>query len=120
MTKAAVYRFYDADDVLLYIGMSQCPFKRSVDHARTAVWYFDVVYMEVEWFKCEDLAHLAERVSIDRERPIHNTLHRHSARKLARTPDQKYLVGKFTNLPDGTIRQDESPEEIMIKMGLGG
>jgi hypothetical protein len=32
MTKSALYRFYGASDVLLYVGISQCPFTRAKAH----------------------------------------------------------------------------------------
>ena len=85
MCKTALYRFYGDDDALLYVGMSQCPYRRAKTHGG-AGWYFDVRYMEVEWLDSRADAHTAERIAIDRERPRHNRSLTHRPRRLAVTP----------------------------------
>ncbi|QDP60573.1 MAG: putative GIY-YIG endonuclease [Prokaryotic dsDNA virus sp.] len=83
MTKSALYRFYGESDVLLYVGISQCPFTRSKSHEANASWYGDIRFMEVEWHDTREDAARAERVAIDRERPQHNVVYRHEPRYLA-------------------------------------
>jgi len=86
MTESALYRFYGAADVLLYVGLSQCPFIRSKAHEARAPWYRDVRFMEVEWHASREDAARAETVAIDRERPLYNAMGAHKARQVAETP----------------------------------
>lgn len=91
MDKTALYRFYGEGDALLYVGMSQCPFQRSKGHER-GPWYHEVRFMEVEWFDCRGDAANAERIAIDRERPVHNRASTHKPRKVAVTASRKVRV----------------------------
>lgn len=48
--RTALYRLYDANGVLLYIGISGDPKRRFRQHARTKHWWPEVVRKEEVWF----------------------------------------------------------------------
>lgn len=72
MKKAAVYRQFDENGRLLYVGKSVNLLARIAEHFRDAAWRQDVAYITVEWFDTEDEALRAEAMAIYSERPIHN------------------------------------------------
>lgn len=66
--RTALYRLYDGEHDLLYIGISRDPDKRFKAHAHEKNWWHCVEYVDVTWFdsfpdarKAEDAAHLSER-----------------------------------------------------------
>lgn len=71
-----LYRLFDRDDVLLYVGISYNPRARLAGHttARTARWHF-VVRVSVERFSDRDRALVAERAAIRSEHPLYNVRH---------------------------------------------
>lgn len=67
-----LYRFFDADDVLLYIGITKDPLARFKGHSVDKSWYLDVARATMEHFKSrEDLA-AAEIRAIQTELPKYN------------------------------------------------
>jgi predicted GIY-YIG superfamily endonuclease len=61
MTRAAVYRHYDAQGVLLYVGCSTDPIARTKSHRSKANWFDQVARIDVEWFDSKSDALAAER-----------------------------------------------------------
>lgn len=72
MTGAAVYRLYDADNDLLYIGSSKELPQRYKDHARSKPWWPDVRRRTETWYETRQQAYGAERKAINTERPRYN------------------------------------------------
>lgn len=70
--RCALYRHYDADDVLLYAGISETPVDRTNAHARTSEWVQFADRAEAQWFASRRLAEDAEREAIEDESPIFN------------------------------------------------
>lgn len=75
MSGCALYRFYDADGALLYVGISADPEKRIGQHRCTAPWAGEIVQNAVAWFDDREAAEKAERTAIKREEPRHNVHH---------------------------------------------
>lgn len=74
----AVYRFYDAERCLLYIGMtSSSPYMRWTDHRRTAKWWSLAAYVSIEWVVGGNAA-AVEKAAIQAERPPFNKAHMRS------------------------------------------
>lgn len=71
--RAAVYRLYDADDVLLYIGSAYDPEERCKAH-RSKPWWPDVARRTDEWRPGRGDAYGAEAQAIAEENPRHNLL----------------------------------------------
>ncbi|MFJ5886830.1 GIY-YIG nuclease family protein [Streptomyces californicus] len=64
----ALYRLYDAEHDLLYIGISRSPARRFKAHAHDKNWWHCVEYVDLAWFdsypeakRAENAAHLSER-----------------------------------------------------------
>ena len=72
MTQTAVYRHYDADGQLLYVGISSRPLRRGYEHSISAHWAERVSVTKQEWFESRAEAAAAERKAIRAERPIAN------------------------------------------------
>lgn len=75
--RTALYRFFDADDVLLYVGIAYIPDSRQGQHARDAAdtWYPLQVRRTLVWFDTRNEAEQAEKAAIKTERPRFNARH---------------------------------------------
>ncbi|WP_175627561.1 GIY-YIG nuclease family protein [Microbacterium sp. CSI-V] len=69
--RCAVYRFFDEDGRLLYVGKAIDPDARRKQHEKR-IWWSDVHRQEVEWFANERLALDAEDTAIRDENPVYN------------------------------------------------
>ena len=70
--RTAVYRLFDTDDTLLYVGISKHFGQRWEQHAGLQPWWPDVHHQTVFWCATREDALLAEKRAIHEERPIHN------------------------------------------------
>ncbi|MFJ2374984.1 hypothetical protein ACIOZL_19575 [Streptomyces sp. NPDC087769] len=73
--RAAVYRLYDADGTLLYVGMSCDPAKRFMGHRADKPWWGEVDTHTLEWFGTRAGASVVEVAAITDERPKYNKAH---------------------------------------------
>lgn len=71
----AIYRLYDADNRLLYVGISRDVEKRWATHKKTKPWWKEVARKDVVWLKSRTAAFHAEHLAIVEEHPLHNSLH---------------------------------------------
>lgn len=72
---AELYRHYDADGNLLYVGLSYSAVLRTFQHARrtrSAAWFKKIVLIKIERFKTRKAAQIAETQAIREERPLYN------------------------------------------------
>lgn len=67
-----LYRFYAADDTLLYIGLTVNPGRRMEKHAYDKPWWADVARIAMEQHPNLDALRAAERHAIETEKPLHN------------------------------------------------
>lgn len=67
-----LYRFYDAEDRLLYVGLSVNPGRRLEKHRGTQPWWSDVARIEMEQHLDMQTLRAAEREAIETERPLYN------------------------------------------------
>ena len=74
-SRTALYRLYDIDDRLLYIGIAVDPETRMRVHSREKTWWPLVAQRSIEWFTDRPAAEVAERVAIVAEKPVHNVSH---------------------------------------------
>lgn len=73
--RTALYRHYDADDRLLYVGITCNPESRGRDHRKTAsraLWLDQAVRFTGVWYPTRAAAEEAERMAIRREHPLYN------------------------------------------------
>ena len=74
-TRTALYRHFDVEGRLLYVGISLNAVARLAQHRETAHWFGQIARIEVEWHESRMLAEAAERKAIKAERPAHNLAH---------------------------------------------
>lgn len=67
-----LYRFYRADDVLLYVGITNDVGVRCYQHATYQTWWAEVSVCQIEFFPTRSELEAAERVAIDDEAPLYN------------------------------------------------
>jgi predicted GIY-YIG superfamily endonuclease len=70
--RAAVYRLYDASDVLLYVGATSEPGRRFRVHKAITPWWNEVAHHTLEWHDSMQEALTAETVVIGAETPLYN------------------------------------------------
>ena len=68
----ALYRHFDKDGDLLYVGISLSPLARTKKHKEVAGWYREVATITIEWLPSKMEALEAETQAIRREKPKHN------------------------------------------------
>lgn len=73
--KTALYRHFDADGQLLYVGISNDALRRLLQHKARAGWYQQIVRVDVQWLGSRELAIAAEADAIRRESPTWNIVH---------------------------------------------
>lgn len=72
--KTALYRHFNSDGCLLYVGITDGLSVRDKAHAATSSWHADVVRSETEWFNDRAAARAAETKAILQEKPLHNKM----------------------------------------------
>lgn len=70
--RTAVYRLYDADGALLYVGITYDLGRRWTQHAKVQRWWDAVCTQKIEWHSCREDAEDAERTAIRTEAPKYN------------------------------------------------
>lgn len=67
--RTALYRLYDAEGDLLYVGIAHDVEKRLTTHRLEKTWWLLVARISVEWFDSRALATAAEARAIESESP---------------------------------------------------
>lgn len=70
--RTALYRLYDVEDVLLYVGVTADLRSRYARHRATKHWWPQVVCRDAEWYPTRQEALDAERSLIKNEKPLYN------------------------------------------------
>src|SRR5690242_14803913 len=70
--RTALYRLYDAEDNLLYIGIAATPEQRWSTHASNKRWWPSVAGKVVEWHPTRAGAAAAEIAAVQDENPRYN------------------------------------------------
>lgn len=92
-SRTALYRFFDADGDLLYVGISLNPWTRWKQHKSVKDWAEDVASSTIEWHDTREEALDAERLAIIDERPRYNVVH-----------NRQPATGAVTRLADIKLR----------------
>lgn len=73
--ESTLYRHFDADNNLLYVGISLSAYQRFAQHKRHSKWAGQSVRMEMERFEDRKAAMAAEELAIRKEKPKFNITH---------------------------------------------
>lgn len=75
MTLHILYRFWNAEDVLLYVGITCNPAKRLERHKGEKPWWNEIASITMEHFTDRASLREAERAAIETEEPLYNIRH---------------------------------------------
>lgn len=70
-----LYRFFDKDDALLYVGITNSPHRRFNNHRSDKYWFKHVVRSTMEHFATRTELEAAEVRAIHEEKPRYNLAH---------------------------------------------
>lgn len=73
--ETALYRHFDKDGRLLYVGISLNAVARLAQHRGVAHWFRSIARIEIEWHPTREDACAAEIEAIREELPMHNVIH---------------------------------------------
>lgn len=104
MTKTALYRHYDADGKLLYVGISCDLSRRTKEHSKASDWFDAVEDTKVQYLSTREHAEDAEKVAIYHEKPLHNKSNRRPdlSRPLPPLPVRLHSQEPIPPRPDDT------------------
>lgn len=116
----AVYRFYDDQDRLLYVGITCNLTARLRDHEASAPWWADHRAATVNWQDNRAIAVAEERFAIQNEKPIYNVAgtRQKQARVRAYHPDPATRAAIATEVRAEIARAGRSKREIRELLGL--
>ncbi|MBD0743546.1 hypothetical protein [Streptomyces sp. CBMA152] len=103
--RTALYRLYDIESDLLYIGISRTPEDRFKVHARYQSWWHLVEYIDLTWLPSYALARIEELARQRAERPPFNSMDHSQCRLSWDMPALKYDAGPETALTAKRIRE---------------
>ncbi|MFF3998600.1 GIY-YIG nuclease family protein [Streptomyces cyaneofuscatus] len=108
--RTALYRFFDSDDVLLYVGITNMPQVRWAAHTMKP-WWKQVARKEVVWFENRAAAAQAEVGAIRREEPKYNIANAWYAEPkrpgVAAVPVQRQSSSRMTAVPGARSEADQ-------------
>lgn len=99
--RTALYHLYDAEEQLLYVGISTYPAVRFKQHAGDKVWWHHVARHEITWLDSRDEALKAEAGAMVEERPLYNGYHH---------------LGK--GWPQKARKYDDTAERTLVREGM--
>jgi predicted GIY-YIG superfamily endonuclease len=70
--KQTLYRFYDTNDTLLYVGITNTWYQRFHQHERKAGWFSKVAHATFESYESREAVEAAELIAIKTENPQFN------------------------------------------------
>lgn len=70
--RTALYRLFDTEGRLLYVGIAFNPDSRWAGHSASKSWWPDVAEKRIEWHETRSAAVAAERAAIAAELPLYN------------------------------------------------
>lgn len=101
--RTALYRFFNADGALLYVGITEHLGIRWNTHAKKQPWWPQVARQTVDWHETRALAEKAETAAIKAEQPKYNIIHVPKPPK----PKRKQNTDRHTPLRPLRIPDDE-------------
>lgn len=103
--RTAVYRFYDAEDQLLYVGITNNLDVRWATHASDKPWWHLVTRKDAEWFETRAEALAAEKEVVAEQEPLYDATHR-LGRGWLDHPRRSYDASADVSAVKAAIRRD--------------
>lgn len=111
--RTALYRFYDEDSVLLYVGVSLNIPARMAQHAK-AEWFLSITNVDVTWFETGPTALAAERRAICEEKPYFNKRSKRPSIIKIRTFEKWMNQHDLTSIWATIFDWREDPERYLV------
>lgn len=86
--KTHLYRHYDGNGELLYIGISLSAVQRLSQHMSGSNWADEIASIEVEYYPDRDAALRAEKAAIEAEQPRYNITYNRTSVHAFNVPDE--------------------------------
>ena len=109
----ALYRFYDTDGQLLYVGITLDPGTRWKTHSKDKPWWLEVANVTVEVHSSRGAVIEAERAAIIAEHPKHNIQHNH-------TSQPALTIGELAFWPGWGSKSEDMPDDCHDHCGKVG
>jgi len=87
----ALYRHFDQNERLLYIGISMTVTGRTAQHETCAPWFQEIATIKVEWHGSRSAAVRAEKLAIKAEKPIYNVVYNKDNQHAAKKPKARVV-----------------------------
>lgn len=100
-----LYRHYDADGVLLYVGISIGAMRRLIEHLNGSDWSGDIAHVRIETHPTLQAALEAEQIAIQNERPKYNVIHNGKVGLVHRRP-RRLTDNGVRKLKPGQVRRE--------------
>jgi hypothetical protein len=104
----ALYRFFDSEGVLLYVGITLDPGARWKSHSKDKPWWLEVASVTVEQWPSREMVLQAERAAIISEHPKHNVIYNNGNQVSARPLD---VLERMTEWPGWGAEADDMPDD---------
>jgi hypothetical protein len=115
-----LYRTYDHDGQLLYVGITNNPMGRFRSHEVTKDWWPNVAEIKLATFESRDDLVAAEREAILTEKPLHNVVHNPSRpRTTGLTQERTYSLTEVAEAWGLTGDMKEPERWIMRQIRSG-
>lgn len=82
-----LYRHFNKDGILLYIGISLSAIQRLAQHEATSPWFEQISDVKIESYPDRESALDAERRAIENETPLYNIRHIESSIRATKSPE---------------------------------
>jgi hypothetical protein len=117
-----LYRHFDKDGVLLYVGISLSAIKRLGEHKDCSHWFNSIARVDIQQFPTRQAALAAERIAISTEMPKHNIYCRAAIPVERRLADKETKKDSKVDLLRRLVRFDviykENEIPLPIRRGL--
>ena len=108
--RTALYKCYDKNAVIIYIGISHNPYSRLKMHDfHKGCWIQSCVQVDIQWFRTRKRAEEAEYAAIQKFKPKNNTALKKKPNPLAKTQPKRNRGGPIIRLYEGWIREPPKP-----------
>lgn len=81
-TKTTLYRHYNKEGILLYVGVSLSSLQRLGQHSNNAHWFNSITDIKMKSYASRDIALKKEKEAIISEQPLYNIRHNYSGKKI--------------------------------------
>lgn len=104
-----LYRLYDANDQLLYVGISKSAIRRLHQHLEAQPWSEQIATQTIERYATRIELEAAEKQAIEREAPIHNVIYNKAKRFTAASGQKPRDILKVNDVVAFGLRNGHCP-----------